>query len=613
MKAFAVAIICLMALHAVSCSRDPKEWKLLRSARADETISFHVALHQRNTDLLEKHLYETSDPTHPRYGESMTQEQIMDLIAPPQADHDAVVNWFKSQGNVHVQSFGDALKITAPVHLVEKMLKTRLHKFQNARKPQITAIRQVGGFSIPEEISDKIYMITGLTMFPFVRKDVNTKLTEKLSAMDQQDILAQAKRQSNNYPYVSISNLRSVYNVPTGTAAKSAKTNQVAMEFLPVGSPLYTDVQQFCQMSNEVYTNYSKIIGPFVLGQEDTESTLDVELLTGLGTKVTNWYYTISTGWIYEMALELFNLKEVPQVVSISYGWPESDSCDAAVTGANCGSMSVAQWVNRTNLELVKVGLRRVSLLAATQDEGAPGPTNSDCSNSAHPVFAVYPSSSPYITAISGTTLTPPSSSDEHMKRDVAQNNLPICQQGYPCVSGTVTEWPCMSNNTYYGWTTGGGFSEITSMPSYQAAFVQQYLRTPNLFIPPAQFFNAANRGYPDFSAVGSRLLTINGGGISIGAGTSAATPIAAALIALLNDARAVNNKTPLGFLNPMLYKMYSDNPATFNDVTLGDNHCSIGQCCTYGYGATKGWDAVTGLGTPNFVAMRKYVTANLP
>lgn len=86
------------------------------------------------------------------------------------------------------------MKITAPVHLVEKMLKTRLHKFQNTRKAQITAIRQVGGFTIPEEISDKIYMITGLTMFPFVRKDVNTKLTEKLSAMDQQDILAQAKR-----------------------------------------------------------------------------------------------------------------------------------------------------------------------------------------------------------------------------------------------------------------------------------------------------------------------------------------------------------------------------------------------------------------------------------
>lgn len=85
------------------------------------------------------------------------------------------------------------MKITAPVHLVEKMLKTRLHKFQHTRKTQITAIRQVGGFTIPEEIADKIYMITGLTMFPFVRKDIATKLNEKLEAMDD-DILAQAKR-----------------------------------------------------------------------------------------------------------------------------------------------------------------------------------------------------------------------------------------------------------------------------------------------------------------------------------------------------------------------------------------------------------------------------------
>lgn len=101
---------------------------------------------------------------------------------------------FSLAGNVQVQSFGDALKITAPVHLVEKMLKTRLYKFQNTRKTHIHAIRQVGGFTIPEEVADKIYMITGLTMFPFVRKDVNTKLGEKMSIMKKQDILAQAKR-----------------------------------------------------------------------------------------------------------------------------------------------------------------------------------------------------------------------------------------------------------------------------------------------------------------------------------------------------------------------------------------------------------------------------------
>lgn len=77
---------------------------------------------------------------------------------------------------------------------------------------------------------------------------------------------------------------------------------------------------------------------------------------------VANWYHTVSMGWIYEMALELFNLKEVPQVVSISYGWPESDSCDIG-TSANCTALSVAQWVNRTNVELIKVGLRRKFLV----------------------------------------------------------------------------------------------------------------------------------------------------------------------------------------------------------------------------------------------------------
>jgi hypothetical protein len=47
-----------------------------------------------------------------------------------------------------------------------------------------------------------------------------------------------------------------------------------------------------------------------------------------MGSKVQNWYYTITSGWIYEMAVELNALSVIPQVVSISYGWPESDTCD---------------------------------------------------------------------------------------------------------------------------------------------------------------------------------------------------------------------------------------------------------------------------------------------
>ncbi len=89
-------------------------------------------------------------------------------------------------------------------------------------------------------------------------------------------------------------------------------------------------------------------------------------------------------------------------------------------------------------------------MLTAAQDAGAPGVDNINCQNTTHPVFAIYPASSPYMTAIGGTTLTPPSAADARMKRDVAQSsNLPICKQGFFCVNGPVTEVASMNNNTY--------------------------------------------------------------------------------------------------------------------------------------------------------------------
>ena len=63
----------------------------------------------------------------------------------------------------------------------------------------------------------------------------------------------------------------------------------------------------------------------------------------------------------------------------------------------------------------------------------------------------------------------------------------------------------------------------------------------------------------------------------------------------------------PLGFLNPFLYQAAATNPEAFNDVVTGDNACSAGtsvetvNCCDYSFAAQPGWDAVTGLGSPNF------------
>jgi kumamolisin len=68
--------------------------------------------------------------------------------------------------------------------------------------------------------------------------------------------------------------------------------------------------------------------------------------------------------------------------------------------------------------------------------------------------------------------------------------------------------------------------------------------------------------------------------------GTSAVAPLWAGLIALINQ----SNGKPAGLINPLLYQN-AGTAADFNDVTSGNNGA---------YSAAPGWDACTGLGSPD-------------
>ena len=116
--------------------------------------------------------------------------------------------------------------------------------------------------------------------------------------------------------------------------------------------------------------------------------------------------------------------------------------------------------------------------------------------------------------------------------------------------------------------------------------------------LPPPTFFPKEGRAVPDVSALGEGYQTVVNGGVEAVGGTSAATPAFAAMVSLLNEARAKQGKPPMGFLNPFLYQ----NPQAFNDITQGNNKIGRGgQKMTNGYECTVGWDPVTGLGTPKF------------
>lgn len=149
---------------------------------------------------------------------------------------------------------------------------------------------------------------------------------------------------------------------------------------------------------------------------------------------------------------------------------------------------------------------------------------------------------------------------------------------------------------------SGGGFSTMfnRSLASWQESVVTAYLAdAPGL--PPNGSFPPGGRATPDVSALGEGYMTIIGGRAQPIGGTSASTPFFAGLVSLLNEARQQKDGKPMGFLNPWLYQ----HPEAFTDITKGSNKIGRGEFkLKYGFNCTKGWDPVTGLGTPIFSKM---------
>jgi subtilase family serine protease len=142
--------------------------------------------------------------------------------------------------------------------------------------------------------------------------------------------------------------------------------------------------------------------------------------------------------------------------------------------------------------------------------------------------------------------------------------------------------------------TSGGGFSHLFPRPTYQDGVAGI----------------GAARGVPDVAAdaagrTGMTLAVSAGAGQDYfypGAGTSAATPLWAALIALADQYAGRH----LGFVNPAIYRIgrSARYHQAFHDITTGNSTVTLPQGTITGYQASPGWDPVTGWGSPNAQAL---------
>ncbi len=190
-----------------------------------------------------------------------------------------------------------------------------------------------------------------------------------------------------------------------------------------------------------------------------------------------------------------------------------------------------------------------VTVLAASGDNGS-----SDGDSTGTPTVD-FPAASPYVIGCGGTKLT---LSGATIGSEQAWNEL---------ASGEGA--------------TGGGVSENFALPSYQQG--AKVPKAPNGF---------AGRGVPDVAGNADPEtgynVRVDGEDAVIG-GTSAVAPLWAGLLARINGSLGNN----VGYMNALLYSVKAE--ATFHDITSGGNGA---------YSAGPGWDACTGLGTPNGTAL---------
>jgi kumamolisin len=127
-----------------------------------------------------------------------------------------------------------------------------------------------------------------------------------------------------------------------------------------------------------------------------------------------------------------------------------------------------------------------------------------------------------------------------------------------------------------YGPASGGGVSDLFDLPAWQQ----------DAHVPPSANPNRrVGRGVPDVAAHAAGYKLYFGGKGRVRDGTSAAAPLWAGLVARANQGLGRR----VGLLSATVYGLAAT--GTFRDITRGSNGA---------YHATVGWDACTGLGTPN-------------
>lgn len=591
-QVFSFLLFAILFFRIISCLEYPlNEWKQVERSAGDEEVNFTLALKLNNLDVLDELTIRLTTPGSSEFRQWKTIHELNEITKPDPTGVSNILSWLKVN---HLKGihYGDFITVSGSVVDVEYAFKVEYYKFINIIHTfqPITIHRSIHHPIIPEKFRDIIVFITGVSNFPYPTKKTSNRKKTIDSSVDDYYIVPQT--------------LREQYSVPANYTATNPKSSQGVVEFGTFAGISQSDLSKFMELTNgNTSSQLSYTVGNFVNITADMESNLDVQYIMSMAPGVSTSFYVVN-GWIYDFTslvqVRAFEGQPNPFIFSLSYAWAEGGQCEVTKPGTGCGQIgggNSTTYVENTNVGFQKIGLMGISVFACSGDAGAATKENIHCHHRRNPIQADYPASSNYVTAVGGTM---------YKSAQVLSNgnSPPFCNQSNVTCAGIGDEVVCQLPDAEI--TSGGGFSDVALTPYWQQYQVQSYL-TSGALLPPATQFNSTGRAYPDISALAHRFMVVGNNEILSVDGTSASSPLVAGIFALINDHIFNSGGNSLGFLNPALYNVASSSSVA-QDVIYGNNTTTEGEdifrrepCTTSGYGATYGWDAVSGFGSPNF------------
>lgn len=555
--------------------------QLLGSDTTDRTLQMSVGLALRNQEQLSALLSSLYDPSSSNYQQYLTPDQFAQQFGPTADQRQQVINYLTGQGFTVTGTYPTLIDFSGSQSLAERVFGVTINDYQapdgrsffaNASKP-----------TLPANIARNIVSISGLdNATQFSHPPVPSKSAPSLSSNAAASCPAPGTSGGggggifggSSTAYIP-SQFSKAYNYDGLHNAGLHGEGQTVGVFELDGYS-QSDIQAYTQCFGGSGVQLQNVVLDGFNGQPGAgaiEVELDIEVLLGMASKLSKIvvYEAPNTTQGYNDEFARIVQDRTP-VISVSWG--------------DCEKNMGQQEVNQENQYFQQAAAQGQTILVASGDSGSAtcfqGLSGGSFDTSLN---ADDPAAQPYVTAVGGTNLT------------INSDNS----------YASETVW----NGGFLGGAGGGGISQFWKQPAWQTGpGVQNSYSSGMRETPDVSLDADPATGYPVYCTAGSNcsgsggITGGSGGWITVG-GTSAASPMWAAMIALANEQAAKAGKKTLGFLNPALYKIGSGSHyrSDFHDITPPSNSSLPSNNDELGvnggaYPVTQGYDMATGWGS---------------